>query len=333
MQIGPHQLAGRVILAPMAGISDRPTRILARRHGAALAVSEMVVANNLLYATDKTQRRIDHVGEPAPRAVQIAGGDPAQMAEAARYNAARGAQIVDINMGCPAKKVCNKRAGSALLSDEALVARILSAVVDAVDVPVTLKIRTGPDPARRNGTRIARIAEDCGIAALAVHGRTRADRFRGTAEYATIGEIVRAVSIPVIANGDIDSAAKAAEVLDASGAAAVMIGRAAEGNPWLLRDIDHYLRYGKPAQPITATERCATALAHISALHEFHGDYRGLRIARKHIGWYVAGKTGAAAFRARLNEIDCARTQLDMLGDFLGATQCSGYGGRAVHAA
>ena len=333
MQIGPHQLAGRVILAPMAGISDRPTRILARRHGAALAVSEMVVANNLLYATEKTQRRIDHTGEPAPRAVQIAGADPAQMAEAARYNAARGAQIIDINMGCPAKKVCNKQAGSALLCDEPLVERILRAVVAAVDVPVTLKIRTGPAPDKRNGARIARIAEDCGIAALAVHGRTRADKFRGAAEYATIGEIVRAVSIPVIANGDIDSAAKAAEVLHNSGAAAVMIGRAAQGNPWLLRDIDHYLRHGKLAQPTTATERRATALAHISALHEFHGDYRGLRIARKHIGWYVAGQIGAAAFRARLNEIECARTQLDMLGDFLGATQCSGDSGGAACAA
>jgi tRNA-dihydrouridine synthase B len=329
MQIGPHKLTSPLLLAPMAGVTDRPTRILCRRFGAGLAVSEMVTANNLLFGAEKTLKRIDHSGEPGLRAVQIAGSDPLQMAEAARFNVDRGADIIDINMGCPAKKVCNKLAGSALLSDEPLVERILDAVVKAVDVPVTLKIRTGPDPDNRNAVRIAQIAERSGIQSLAIHGRTRADKYRGDAEFDTIRAVVQSVSLPVVANGDITSPERAAEVLHHTGASAVMIGRGAQGRPWLFREMEHYLRYGSHAPAISTQEVCATAREHLEALYDFHGDYLGPRIARKHIGWYVAGIPGAAAFRQKINKVECARRQCSMVEQFLSA----GWGATGVASA
>ncbi|TFH88112.1 tRNA dihydrouridine synthase DusB [Billgrantia azerbaijanica] len=287
-QIGRHRLANRVILAPMAGVTDRPFRQLCRKLGAGLVVGEMVTADPALWHTRKSRQRLDHRGEPGPRAVQIAGGDAEMLAEAARLNAAQGAEIIDINMGCPAKKVCNKAAGSALLRDEALVAEILAAVVAAVDVPVTLKIRTGWCAASNNGVRIARLAEAAGIQALAVHGRHRQQRYAGEAEYDTIAAIKAAVTIPVFANGDIDSPEKAATVLDYTGADAVMIGRAAQGNPWLFREIDHYLRHGRRLPPPDAAERATVLRDHLTELHRFYGAYMGLRIARKHLGWYLA---------------------------------------------
>ncbi|WP_163560005.1 tRNA dihydrouridine synthase DusB [Halomonas sp. NO4] len=287
-QIGRHRLANRVILAPMAGVTDRPFRQLCRRLGAGLVVGEMVTADPALWHTRKSRQRLDHRGEPGPRSVQIAGGDAAMLAEAARLNVEQGAEIIDINMGCPAKKVCNKAAGSALLRDEALVGEILEAVVAAVDVPVTLKIRTGWCAASNNGVRVARLAEAAGIQALAVHGRHRQQRYSGTAEYDTIAAIKAAVSIPVFANGDIDSPEKAAAVLDYTGADAVMIGRAAQGNPWIFREIDHYLRHGGRQPPPQDSERATLLRDHLSELHRFYGNYMGPRIARKHLGWYLA---------------------------------------------
>lgn len=286
MHIGPYPLANRLILAPMAGITDRPFRTLCRRFGAALAVGEMISANPLLRHDRKTRLRTDHTGEPGLRAVQILGNDPRDMAEAARINADRGAQIIDINMGCPAKKVCSKAAGSALMKDEHLVANILQAVVQAVAVPVTLKIRTGWDPANRNAVHIARIAEDSGIQALTVHGRTRACGFSGVAEYRTIRAVKQAVTLPVIANGDIDSPAKALAVLQETGADAVMIGRAALGQPWLFAGLNSVMN---PEQPFLVPDLAgvrAVVLEHLQALHEFYGEPQGVRIARKHIGWY-----------------------------------------------
>jgi tRNA-dihydrouridine synthase B len=309
ISIGPYQLASRVILAPMAGVTDRPFRQLCRRLGAGLVVSEMVTSDTRLWNTRKSRQRLDHTGEAEPRAVQIAGGDPRMMADAARMNEQLGAQILDINMGCPAKKVCNKAAGSALLQDEALVADILEAVVGAVNIPVTLKIRTGWHPDHRNGVTIARIAEQSGISALAVHGRTRSDLFRGDAEYDTIAEIKQAVAIPVFANGDIDSPEKARWVLDHTGADAVMIGRAAQGRPWIFGEIDYYLRHGVHLPAPDLSWQRDLLLEHLQALHRFYGDHQGVRIARKHVGWYLQTMPGADEFRRTFNRIECPELQ------------------------
>ncbi|MCL7420354.1 MAG: tRNA dihydrouridine synthase DusB [Methylobacter sp.] len=286
MQIGPYQLANKLILAPMAGISDRPFRELCRRHGAALTVSEMVASNPALSQHKRTLLKTDHSGDTGIRAVQILGTDPRQMAEAAKINVARGAQIIDINMGCPAKKVCSVAAGSALLRDEALVGKILDAVVGAVDVPVTLKIRTGWDLYSRNAVEIAKIAENAGISALTVHGRTRACKFNGQAEHETVKKVKQSIGIPVIANGDIDSPEKAASVLRSTGADALMIGRAAQGNPWLFNQIDCFLKNGKFLERPSLADVHKTLLAHLEQLYGFYGNVSGVRIARKHIGWY-----------------------------------------------
>ena len=310
MRIGSHALPNALVVAPMAGVTDRPFRQLCRRLGAGYAVSELVASAPRLFDTPKTRRRIDHAGEPAPIAVQIAGADPRQLAEAARYNVARGAQIVDINMGCPAKKVCNAAAGSALLSDEALVARILDAVVAAVDVPVTLKIRTGPDPLRRNALAIARIAEDAGVAALTVHGRTRACMFTGAVEYDTIAAVKASVTIPVIANGDIDSPERARDVLARTGADAIMIGRAAQGRPWIFREIAHFLDTGRRLPPPTVDEARELILAHLADHYAFHGEDAGVRVARKHLGWYVRDLAHGAAARAEFNVAQTAGAQI-----------------------
>jgi tRNA-dihydrouridine synthase B len=302
MLIGNHVLTRPLILAPMAGVTDRPFRELCRRHGAGLAVSEMVTADTSLYASRKTQRRLDHAGEPGPISVQIVGSDPATMAEAARINVGLGAQIIDINMGCPKKKVCKVAAGSALLRDEALVGRILEAVVAAVEVPVTLKIRTGWDRQHRNAPRIARIAEQAGVAALAIHGRTRACGFSGEAEYDTIREVKQTVAIPVIANGDIDSPRKARQVLEATGADALMIGRAAQGRPWIFEEITHYLETGEELPPRPPSWIRDTLLGHLDALYAFYGAEHGVRIARKHIAWYSRCQPGGSTFRQRINQ-------------------------------
>jgi len=304
VRIGPYTLPNHLILAPMAGVTDQPFRQLCRRLGAGLVVSEMVTSDVRLWNSRKSSLRLIHAGDPEPRSVQIAGGDPQMLAEAARANVELGAQIIDINMGCPAKKVCNKAAGSALLRDEVLVTEILQAVVGAVNVPVTLKIRTGWDRANKNGIRVAKIAEQAGITALAVHGRTRADLYSGEAEYDTIAAIKQAVSIPVFANGDIDSPQKARRVLDATGADALLIGRAAQGRPWIFREIAHYLATGEslPAPALDEVERIL--LEHLSALHAFYGEVMGVRIARKHVGWYLATLPGAREFRAQFNRLD-----------------------------
>ncbi len=316
MQIGPYRLKNNLLLAPMAGVTDRPFRQLCRRLGAGLAVSEMVSSNSLLWGSEKTRRRADHAGEPEPRAVQIAGADPAMMAEAARHNVDNGAQIIDINMGCPAKKVCNVMAGSALLKDEALVVRILEAVVAAVDVPVTLKIRTGWDTEQRNGETIARIAEQAGIQALAVHGRTRACAYRGAAEYDTIAAIKAAVNIPVIANGDIRTPEQAKQVLDYTGADGVMIGRAAQGRPWIFDLVGHYLQTGELKEDPPLTVIRSLMLEHLEALYAFYGEHIGVRVARKHISWYSKGQPGGAAFRQAVNRVDDVREQLMLTRDF-----------------
>jgi tRNA-dihydrouridine synthase B len=293
----------------MAGVTDRPFRQLCRKLGAGLAVSEMVTSDTGLWHTRKSRMRLDHSGDAAPVSVQIAGGDPEMMAEAARLNAANGAQIIDINMGCPAKKVCNKAAGSALLKDEALVREILSAVVAAVDVPVTLKIRTGWSPESRNAVRVARMAEDLGIAALAVHGRTRACKYLGTAEYDTIAEVVQAVTIPVFCNGDIDSPRKARQVLQHTGAKAVMIGRAAQGRPWIFREVDHYLRTGGQLPEPSLMEVRDILSSHLQALYGFYGEVMGPRIARKHVGWYLQTLAGSEGFRKQFNQIEHQQEQ------------------------
>ncbi|WP_110687065.1 tRNA dihydrouridine synthase DusB [Salinicola aestuarinus] len=312
-RIGPHTLPNRVILAPMAGVTDRPFRQLCRELGAGLVVSEMVASDSRLWNTRKSRLRRIHRGEPGPRSVQIAGGDAQMLAEAARLNADAGAEIIDINMGCPAKKVCNKAAGSALMRDEALVGEILESVVAAVDIPVTLKIRTGWCDDSRNALRIATMAEQAGIAALAVHGRTRQQRYSGDAEYDTIAAIKQTVSMPVFANGDITSPAKAAAVLAYTGADAVMVGRGAQGNPWLFREIDHYLRTGSTIAPPTAAEVEGTMCRHLQALHEHYGDYLGVRVARKHVGWYLGANDASREHRARFNRLDEARAQFDFL--------------------
>ena len=319
MQIGPHSIVPGLILAPMAGVTDKPFRQLCKQLGAGLAVSEMTISNPKLWHTQKSLHRMDHVGEPAPISVQIAGTEPAQLAEAARYNVDHGAQIIDINMGCPAKKVCNAWAGSALMRDEALVARILHAVVAAVDVPVTLKIRTGWDAGHRNGLQIARIAEDVGIAALAVHGRTRDQQYSGVAEYDTIAAIKSALRIPVMANGDIDSPQKALAVLRATNADALLIGRAAQGRPWIFREVSHYLATGELLPPPGLTEIRDILLGHLQALHEFYGEHQGVRIARKHLGWYARDRPENVNFRAVVNRAESAAEQIRLTRDYFDA--------------
>ena len=319
MQIGPHPIVPALILAPMAGVTDKPFRQLCKQLGAGLAVSEMTISNPKLWHTRKSLHRMDHVGEPAPISVQIAGTEPAQLADAARYNVDHGAQIIDINMGCPAKKVCNAWAGSALMRDEALVGRILEAVVNAVDVPVTLKIRTGWNADHRNGLQIARIAESAGIAALAVHGRTRDQQYNGAAEYDTIAAIKSALRIPVMANGDIDSPQKAAFVLRATGADALLIGRAAQGRPWIFRELSHYLATGELLPPPALPEVRDILLGHLQALHEFYGEHQGIRIARKHLGWYAKDRPENIAFRAVVNRAETASEQIRLTRDYFDA--------------
>ena len=316
MQIGKFVLPNQVVLAPMAGVTDRPFRRLCRRLGAGLTVSEMAASDPRLRDSSKTLRRIDHAGEPAPRAVQIAGAHPEHLADAARFNVDRGADIIDINMGCPAKKVCNAAAGSALLSDEPLVARILEQVVGAVDVPVTLKIRTGPSPERRNAVRIARIAEASGIAAIAIHGRTRRCAFRGTVEYDSIRAVKRSVSIPIIANGDVTSPDQARRVLAGTGADAVMIGRAAQGNPWLPGAVAAFLRAGTTVVPPGIVERADVLLEHLRALHAFYGEAVGVRVARKHLSWHCKAYPQSERFWRSVNRVECARRQLSLTHEF-----------------
>jgi tRNA-dihydrouridine synthase B len=324
MQIGPHTLRNNLFVAPMAGVTDRPFRQLCKRLGAGYAVSEMVASNAQLWKSEKTMRRANHAGEVEPVSVQIAGADPAMLAEAARHNVARGAQVIDINMGCPAKKVCNVAAGSALLQDEPLVARILDAVVGAVGVgagavPVTLKIRTGWNRDNRNALKVARIAEQAGIAMLTVHGRTRADLYHGDAEYETIAAVKQAVGIPVVANGDIDTPAKARAVLAATGADALMIGRAAQGRPWIFREIEHFLRTGQTlASPLTAEIR-EVMNHHLEDHYTFYGEFTGVRTARKHIAWYTRGLAGAQAFRHTMNTLETSREQLAAVNAFFDA--------------
>ena len=300
----------------MAGVTDRPFRQLCRAQGAGLVVSEMVSSNALLWGSEKTRRRIDHAGEGEPVSVQIAGAIPAQMADAARFNVDHGAQMIDINMGCPAKKVCNVMAGSALLQDETLVGQILDAVVSAVDVPVTLKIRTGWDSEHKNALAIARIAEQAGIQALAVHGRTRACAYRGAAEHDTVRVIKSALSIPVIANGDINTPEKAVEVLQHTGADAIMIGRAAQGRPWIFREIAHYMVTGRQLPAPTPAEICTILIAHLENLYAFYGEYTGVRVARKHIAWYSKGQRDGNPFRQHINQLDSADAQLAYVRDY-----------------
>jgi tRNA-dihydrouridine synthase B len=310
MQIGPYRIDPPVVLAPMAGVTDKPFRLLCKRLGAGLAVSEMTTADPRLWHTRKSLHRMDHAGEPEPVSVQIAGYDPSMLAEAARFNVANGAQLIDINMGCPAKKVCNVWSGSALLQDEPLVARICRAVVEAVEVPVTLKIRTGWDREHRNALAIARIAQDSGIAVLSVHGRTRADKYEGEAEYATIAAVKAAVRIPVLANGDICTPERARHVLDLTGADAVMVGRGAQGRPWIFREIAHYLATGERLAEPTPAEVAAILLGHLEHLYTFYGEQAGVRIARKHLGWYAKDRAENAAFRHVVNRAETATEQL-----------------------
>lgn len=321
MQIGPYKLENKLILAPMAGVTDRPFRLLCRQMGASLAVSEMVTSKKHLWHTKKTQLRMDHTGEGSPRSIQIAGTDPQQMAEAARFNIDNGAQIIDINMGCPAKKVCRIAAGSALMKNEALVAKILEAVVNAVDAPVTLKIRTGWSPQNRNALQIAKIAESAGIQALAIHGRTRECAFNGDAEYNTIAEVKSSINIPVIVNGDIDSAEKAALVLEKTNADAIMIGRAAQGRPWIFKEINYYLTHGKHLPPLQVNLKNCILLGHLNALYDFYGEEMGVRIARKHISWYCQAMYGPEnantnIFRKNVNQVVSAKLQLQLVSDF-----------------
>jgi tRNA-dihydrouridine synthase B len=310
-------LRNNLFVAPMAGVTDRPFRQLCKKMGAGLAVSEMVTSNSLLYGSAKTQRRANHQGEVEPIAVQIAGSDPAMMAQAARHNVERGAQIIDINMGCPAKKICNVMAGSALLRDEPLVGRILAAVVAAVpETPVTLKIRTGWDKSNRNALAILKIAEQSGIRALAMHGRTRACGYTGDAEYETIAAVKREATIPIVANGDITSPEKARLVLAATGADALMIGRAAQGRPWLFREIEHFLATGTHLMPPRVAEIHQILLAHLEDLYDFYGVDTGVRVARKHISWYTRGLSGSAAFRHAMNQLPDVATQRQAVNDF-----------------
>ena len=326
MQIGPHKLKNNLIVAPMAGVTDRPFRQLCKRMGAGMAVSEMVASNSLLWGSEKTRRRANHEGEVDPISVQIAGADPRMLAEAAKYNVDEGAQIIDINMGCPAKKVCNVMAGSALLKDEPLVARILEAVVGAVPVPVTLKIRTGWDRNNRNALTVAKIAEASGVQALAIHGRTRACGFSGDAEFDTIAEVKSQVGIPVIANGDIGTPERVKEVLERTGADAVMIGRAAQGRPWMFREITHFLETGETLAPPEVEEIHRVLVAHLEELYEFYGEHTGVRVARKHISWYTKGLAGSAAFRHAMNQLQTRAEQLAAVHEFF--AELSGRGQR-----
>ncbi len=331
MRIGPWELASNAVLAPMAGVTDRPFRILCRQLGAGLAASEMLTSDTRLWSSPKSRRRMDHDGEPEPRIVQLAGSEPAALAEAARQNEALGAQIVDINMGCPAKKVCGKACGSALLKDEALVAQLLEAVVAAVSVPVTLKIRTGWDASSRNGVRVARIAESSGIQALAVHGRTREDFYTGAAEYETIREIKSSIRIPVFANGDIDSPEKARAVLDFTNADGVMLGRAAHGAPWIFRAVNSWLTTEKSTPSLSRLEVRGIILSHLESLYAFYGEDTGVRFARKHLGWYFASLPDSVATRAELmaatstaSQFAAAREHLDKWVADEDGCQCGG---------
>jgi len=337
MRIGPYLIDPPIGLAPMAGVTDKPFRQLCKRLGAGLATTEMTTSDPRLWTTRKSLKRMDHAGEPDPVSVQIAGYDPGMLADAARYNADLGAQIIDINMGCPAKKVCNVYAGSALLQDEALVARILAAVVAAVDVPVTLKIRTGWNRDNRNGVRIARIAEGSGVAALAVHGRTRADLYEGNAEYDTIAAIKQAVTIPVLANGDVDSPQAALRVLEYTKCDGLLVGRAAQGRPWIFREIAHYLATGSELAPPSAEEVRAILVEHLENLYAFYGELQGVRIARKHLGWYAKDRcsseetgprdrslaagpaSNCAAFRNVVNRAETAAEQLRLTREYFNA--------------
>ncbi|MBW7902312.1 MAG: tRNA dihydrouridine synthase DusB [Rhodocyclaceae bacterium] len=317
MEFCGFTLRNNLFVAPMAGVTDRPFRQLCKKLGAGLAVSEMVTSNSLLYGSAKTIRRANHAGEVEPVSVQIAGADPAMMAEAARHNVANGAQIIDINMGCPAKKVCNVQAGSALLRDEPLVGRILEAVVRAVpETPVTLKIRTGWDSHSRNALAILKIAESAGIRALAIHGRTRCQQYTGQAEYDTIRAVKREARIPIVANGDIGSPEKAKAVLDHTGADAIMIGRAAQGRPWLFREIEHFLSTGERLPPARVDEIHAILCAHLEDLYGFYGVDTGMRVARKHIAWYTKGLVGSAAFRHAMNQLPTLEQQRQAVNDF-----------------
>ncbi|HYT16293.1 MAG TPA: tRNA dihydrouridine synthase DusB [Burkholderiales bacterium] len=316
MRIGTHTLRNNLFVAPMAGVTDRPFRQLCKKFGAGFAVSEMVASNSLLWGSEKTRRRANHEGEVEPIAVQIAGADPGMMADAARYNVEQGAQIIDINMGCPAKKVCNTMAGSALLKDEALVGRILGAVVKAVDVPVTLKFRTGWDPANKNALSVARIAEDSGVRLLSLHGRTRACGFSGRAEYDTIRDVRRSTRLPVVANGDITTPEEARYVLEYTGADGIMIGRAAQGRPWIFREIAHHLATGEELPAPLVSEIHSVLVAHLHALYGFYGRETGVKIARKHISWYTKGLAGSAGFRHQMNQLGTCEEQLDAVNRF-----------------
>lgn len=323
MQIGSHKLKNKLIVAPMAGVTDRPFRQLCKKMGAGMAVSEMISSNSLLWGSKKTQRRANHDGEVSPISVQIAGADPEMLATAAKYNVDQGAQIIDINMGCPAKKICNVMAGSALLQDEKLVEKILYSVVRAVNIPVTLKIRTGWDQQNKNALTVARIAESSGIQALAIHGRTRACAYRGEAEYNTIANVKAAVNIPVIANGDIATPEKAQQVLEYTQADAIMIGRAAQGRPWIFREIDYYINTGKRLPPPEVREIHSVLIQHLYDLYEFYGEYAGVRIARKHIAWYTKGLAGSASFRQKMNQLQTSKEQLYETNSFF--TQLADY--------
>jgi tRNA-dihydrouridine synthase B len=319
MHIGPYTLPNNLALAPMAGVTDLPFRLLCRRMGAGIAAGEMLTSDVRLWHTEKSRRRMDHSGESEPRVVQIAGGDPQMMAEAAQRNVDAGAQIIDINMGCPAKKVCNKAAGSALMKDESLVRSILEAVVKAAAVPVTLKMRTGWDATHRNAVAIARMAEDIGVQALAVHGRTRACMYQGAAEYETIAAVKRSVSIPIFANGDIDSARKAKSVLELTGADGVMIGRSAQGRPWIFREVHVFLTRGVSIDEPSIAEVRDIMLAHLRDLHAFYGEVAGVKVARKHIDWYAKGRAQAHVFRHAVMQAEDAHTQLERAGAYFDA--------------
>ena len=316
MKVSTYILKNNLVLAPMAGVTDRPFRMLCKSFGAGMAISEMVTSNSLLYGSEKTLRRANHVGEVDPISVQIAGADPIMMAEAAKYNMDKGAQIIDINMGCPAKKICNVMAGSALLKHEKLVEKILSAVVNSVNIPVTLKIRTGWDKENRNALTISKIAEDSGIQALAIHGRTRACLYMGDAGYNTIASVKQHIKIPVIANGDITTPEKAKFVLDFTKADAVMIGRAAQGRPWIFRETEHFLRTGEHLLPPTIDEIQNTTISHVNELYNFYGEQTGLRVARKHISWYTKGLRGSAQFRFNMNQIENCDNQLHAINNY-----------------
>jgi tRNA-dihydrouridine synthase B len=324
MQIGPYRLKNNLMVAPMAGVTDRPFRQLCKVMGAGMAVSEMVSSNSLLWGSEKTRRRANHDGEVEPKSVQIAGADPAMMAEAARYNVDQGAQIIDINMGCPAKKVCNVMAGSALLQNEALVQRIVEAVVAAVPVPVTLKIRTGWDRSHRNALNVAHIAENAGIQSLAIHGRTRACGYTGDAEYETIAAVKAAVRIPVVANGDITSPQKARHVLEVTSADGLMIGRAAQGRPWIFREIEHYLAHGTLLPAPEVGEIHTVLNHHLEDLYTFYGLETGVRVARKHISWYTRGLKGSAAFRHAMNQLQTVAEQRAAVQEFFNLLHSQG---------